>query len=339
MKGYVFPDENMRKTKGFAVLGYLYSRNPIIHSAINDVTLSLFNVFRKEHFEITYVKPELSKVFAELVSDYPIEGIYGNNFYGLDNFLTDVFRNILIFGKAFYPIDYMQEQSPKGDFWKIRRIRWLPPETMKIDHSRGNVKSFSQQYSRDCKDKKLCKKTLFLPDEIFYVKWIFTKGLAKGLSPLKLLISHAERHLKFLELMTNKTYAMANPQDHSLKIERARFASWNEEKKLNDTSELIIRATIGTWLDAPMTEYYATLRFAQSRQKIALIREYLMEQFNLQVINILLKKNSLTKSPIVKLKGYLTSGEIDLLIAKFDKAEISQEEILNILRNDMSGKD
>ena len=338
MKGYVVPDENLRKTKGYQILDNLYGRNPIIHSSINDVTLSLFNVFRKEHFEVACGKPELVPVFAELVSDRAIEGIYGNHFFGLAGFLTDVFSNILVFGKTFYPIDYGQVQDKKGTYWKISRIRWLPPETMKIKRKKGNVTCLYQQYSKSCKDKRLCKKTAFTPDEIFFVEWIFTKELSKGISPLKSLIPHADRHLKFLEIMTSKTFAMAHPQDHSLKVERARYASWDKEKKLSDISELIIRATIGTWSNAPMTEYFATLRFAQSRQKIAIIREYLVEQFNIQVVSNLSKKNSLDEPARIKLKGYLTSEQIGNLISRYEKTEISQEEILKALQNDMSGK-
>jgi hypothetical protein len=338
MKGYVIPDENLRKTKGYHILDSLYGRNPIIHSAIDDVTHSLFNIFRKEHFEVTCAKLELIPVFAELVSDHAIEGIYGNHYFGLDGFLTDVFRNILVFGKTFYPIDYGQIQDKKGAYWKIRRIRWLPPETMTIKRKKGNLACFYQQYSKSCEDKKLCEKTVFMPDEIFFVEWIFTKGLSNGVSPLKSLILHADRHLKFLKVMTSKTYAMAHPEDRSLKAERARYASWDKEKELNDISELIIRATIGTWSNAPMTEYFATVRFAQSRQKIAIIREYLVEQFNIQVVSNLSKKNSLNEPARIKLKGYLTSEQIGNLISRYEKTEISQEEILKTLQNDMSGK-
>ena len=209
---------------------------------------------------------------------------------------------------------------------------------MKIKSKKGYVTSFYQQYSKRCKDEKLCKKTAFTPDEIFFVEWVFTKGLSKGISPLKPLIPYADRHLKFLEVMTSKTYAMAHPKDHSLKVEKARFASWDKEKKLNNISELIIRATIGTWSNAPMTEYFATLRFAQSRQKIAVIREYLVEQFNLQVMSNLSKKNGLDEPASMKLKGYLTSDQIGKLISRYEKAEISQEDIQKILQSDMSGK-
>ena len=87
MKGYVVPDEYLRKSKGYQILDNMYSRNPIIHSSINDVTISLFNIFRKAHFEVVCTKPELIPVFSELVSDEAIEGIYGNHFFGLNDFL------------------------------------------------------------------------------------------------------------------------------------------------------------------------------------------------------------------------------------------------------------
>jgi hypothetical protein len=338
MKGYVISDEELRKAKGYNILDYMYSRNPIIYSSINDVTSSMFNIFREDHFDLVCTQPKVMRLFAELVSRHPIEGLYGNQFHGLDDFLSNVFKSLITFGKVFTRIDYSQAQIQGQTAWKIQRIRWLPAETMRVVHKKGEIKGFVQQYSKICQDERLCKKTEFTPDEIFFVEWMFDGRRLKGVSPLLSLIPHAKRHLKFLKVMERKTYAMANPQDHSFKIERAKYASWEKEKRLNEISELRIRSTIGAWSDAPMTEYYGTFRFAKSRQRIAAIREYLLTQFNQQVVNTLSRKNGLNESVEIKLKGYLTSSEIGQLIQRFQNGQISQNEMITTLQKDMAGR-
>jgi hypothetical protein len=330
MKGVIIPDKKLLKAKGYDKLEYIYSRNPIVNSSVRDVTLSLFDISRPDHFEVICSNQTLTPIFYELVSDHPIEGTFGNLYHGLRDFFTEIFRHLIVYGKVFAFVDYIQEQNTQ--VWKIRRIRLLPIETIKIRRKWGKITGFSQQYSKGSSNTE---KTDFLNDEVFFVEWKFSNEGSSGVSPLLPLIPLAQKHLEFLNLMSLQMFAIANPQDRSYRVEKARYASFEKEKQLNDINDLTIRETIGTWSDAPMTDYYSTYRFAKCRKKIALVREYLVEQFNLQIVHELSKKNGLTEPANIRLKGYLTSTQLTDLLNQYERLEISQEIFLKRLLNDM----
>jgi len=92
---------------------------------------------------------------------------------------------------------------------------------------------------------------------------------------------------------------------------------------------------LGTMLQAPMTEYYEAYYFGKIRKRIALIREYLVDQFNAQVVEPLCRKNDLTEQARINLVGYLSSTDIENLIRKFQQGQVSENEVISTLQNDM----
>jgi len=337
MKGYFAPDTQLRKDKGYDILGYMYTHNPIVFSSINYVTASLFSLRRDKHFEMVCSKPEWRQFFSELLIAYnPPKGLYGQA-YDLANFLEGVLQSLLVFGKAFYKIDYAQEEcSQTGTRWTIQRIRWLAVETMNAISGDGRIKGFVQQYSDRCVDKNLRgARVEFAPDEVFFVEWVFDGDKNLGISPLMSLIPHHKKMKWFLELIEQQVYAMSHPQDRSYRIERARYTSWDKAKRVNETSQIKIRAALGTVLDAPMSQYYETYQLTKSRKRTALIREYLVNEFNAQAVNALSKRNSLIEPARIELVGYMSASEIEDLFRKFQNGQASQDEVLNTLKNDM----
>lgn len=337
MKGYFVPDTHLQKTKGYDVLDDLYTHNPVIHSSVNELTHSLFNLRRDEHFSIVCSSSKWRQFFSELFIAYnPPEGLYGQSF-DLANFLEGVFQSLLIFGKAFFKVDHSEKQTNQtGTIWTVQRIRWLAVETIKPIYDKGRIERFVQQYSAKCEGKDLQGvKTEFLPDEIFFVEWAFDDDKTKGVSPLVPLIPQDKMHIEFLQLMERQAYAIANPQNHSYHVERARHTSWEKAKRANEISEIEMRAILGTVLYTPMTEYYEAYYFAKIRKRIALIREYLVNQFNAQVVEPLCRKNGLTEPTRIKLVSYLSSTDIENLVRKFQQGQISKNEVISTLQKDM----
>jgi hypothetical protein len=337
MKGYFVPDAHLQKIKGYDALDDLYTHNPIIYSSVNELTHSLFNLRRDEHFSIDCSSPKWRQFFSELFIAYdPPEGLYGQSF-DLADFLEGVFHSLLIFGKAFFKVDHSEKQTGQtGTIWTVQRIRWLAVETMKPIYDKSRIKRFAQQYSAKCEVKDLQgAKTEFLPDEIFFVEWVFDDDKTKGVSPLVPLIPHDKMNIDFLQLMERQAYAIANPQNHSYRVERAKHTSWEKAKRANEISEIEMRAILGTALYAPMTEYYEAYYFAKIRKRIALIREYLVNQFNAQVVEPLCKKNGLTEPARINLVSYLSSTDIEDLVRKFQQGQVSNNEVISILQKDM----
>ena len=110
----------------------------------------------------------------------------------------------MVFGKAFYAIDYENEH----DQWLIKRIRWLPVETMTPKYDRkGVIEGFTQKYSSNCGEGIKNSKANFLPEEVYFAEWVFD-DVKKGVSPLMTLRLNAESENKFMALMQKQSYAL-----------------------------------------------------------------------------------------------------------------------------------
>lgn len=338
MKGYFIPDDHLRRMKGYDKLDNLNSYNPTIRSSVDFLTSTLFNFRRDTHFTIECSQNDWKKFFSNLF----IDGKFNRNLYGqaheLTNFLEGVLNSAAVFGKAFYKIDYFQKLDNGSSRWIIENIRWLAVETMSPVFKKGILKGFVQQYSANCQEASLRKNIAsFSPDEVFFVEWIFEET-KKGVSPLLSLMPNDVIESKFLELMQLHFYALAHPEDHSRKAEKARYISFDKAKRVNEIAAMRSTAKIGGILRAPMTDYYDAYYLAKNRKKVAIIREFLVNQFNQQILSPLSAKNGLTESARIKLVGYLSSLEIEKLISDFKNSKISIKEIKDILHKDMFEK-
>jgi hypothetical protein len=339
MKGYFAPDPQLRKEKGYDRLYNLYTTNPIIFSSVNDASMSLFHFQRKDHFKIVCEDAKFSKFLSDLFIEGPIEGLFGFQVYDLASFFEMLYKELLIIGQVFFQIDFLENSADDAAFtWSIRKIGWLPPETMKVKRQGGKIEKFIQQYSDKFEKQNGNSRVEFCPEEILFVQWIFDGQKKKGLSPLIELDSLEKKYLRIFDIMTKKAYIMAHPDDKSSGLEKAKFASWEKEKKLNEITQAKIKTKIGTVPDYPMTDYYTIYKFAESRRRTAIVREYLLEQFNLQIIDVLTAKNNFHSKASISINGYLSSNDIRNLFEEFHKGKLAQKEILNQLSTDMIGK-
>lgn len=315
----------------------MYGGNPIIFGAMDSVRGSLFSYRREKHFEIVCSSSELRRFFNDiLLGRGGFEGLYGQA-YDLEGFLRGVLQSLLIFGKAFYKIDWAkQDYRGNKTRWVMKRIRWLAVETMDVVRDDEQIQGFKQEYSDHCSYKDLRGiKVEFEPDEIFFVEWVFDGERNRGVSPLKRLIPLSKEMDEFLEYIKLRTKALYHPEDRSYAVERALFTPWEEAKKKNEQCRIKIQDALGIMPDAPMTEYYDIHQFIKSRRRIAQIREYLLAEFNDQVVNSISKKNGFSESPRIKLVGYKSVSEIDELFDSFKCKEISNKEVVDALRDEL----
>jgi len=335
LKGYVVPDEYLKKRKGYAELADAYKSNPIIYGSVNNVHMSLFSYKKEKHFEIDSSNPHLRRFLnSVLLGQGGFKGLYGQE-YDLEGFLRNVLQSLLIFGKAFYRIDWAEKVYEENKTrWVVEGIRWLTVETMDVVKSAGQIRGFKQEYSYNVTYKDLRGISIdFEPEEIFFVEWIFDEG-KRGVSPIKRLISLCEEMHDFLEYIGLCTKAMYHPEDSSFAVERARFTSWEKEKRKEDQRKIKIQDALGIMPTAPMTEYYDIYQFIKLRKRIAQIRKYLLDEFNDQIVKRITKKNGFSESAEVKLVGYKSVSEIDEYFSKFKSKELSNKEVVNALLND-----
>lgn len=330
IKGYMIPDKYLQKRKGYFGLEEAYSRNPIIFGSVNNVRLSLFNYKQENHFEIECSESTTQR-FIKTVLFNRFERGYGQS-YDLEGFLRNVLQSLLIYGKVFYRIDWSKKKYFENETrWGISGLRWLPVETMKVIKSGKQIRKFKQEYSYNVAHKDLQGITTeFEPDEIFFVEWSFDKG-KKGVSPVKQIASLCGEMRDFLEYCGFYSRAMYHPEDSSFPVERARFSSWEDEKIKEDRRQMKIQDALGLVPTAPMTEYYDIYQFIKSKTRIAQIRKYLLDEFNEQIVQNILKKNSIVESAKVNLVGYASLKEINDLFSKFKNQEVSNKQIVDLL--------
>lgn len=249
--------------------------------------------------------------------------------------MRDVLQSLLLFGKAFYKIDWAEHAENKTR-WVVERIRWLAVETMDVVRVNEQIRGFNQEYSDHCSYEDLRGiRVDFEPDEVFFVEWVFDGERERGASPLRRLIPLCKEMDEFLEYVNMLTRAMYHPEDRSYAVERARFTPWEEAKKKNEQCKIKIQDALGVMPDAPMTEYYDIYQFIKSRRRIAQIREYLVAEFNDQVVNRISKKNGFLESPRIKLVGYKSVSEIDELFDGFKRKETSNKEVVDAFRDEL----
>lgn len=297
---------------------------------------SLFSYKREKHFDIDCSSSDLGRFFTDVLLRDGFDEIYGQA-YDLEEFLRGVLQSLLIFGRVFYKIDWAQEDYTKNKKrWVVKRIRWLAVETMDIIESNDQIRGFKQEYSDHCGSKDLRGiRVDFEPDEVFFVEWGFDGEEKRGLSPLKRLVPLCKEwdgFLGYVNLLTKATY---HPEDRSYAVERARYTPWEEAKKKNDQCKIRIQDALGEIPDAPMTEYYDLYHFVKSRRKLAQIREYLLSEFNKQIVNVISKKNSFSESPRIKLIGYKSENEIEELYTSYKNKEVSNKEVRDALRDEL----
>jgi hypothetical protein len=330
MKGHWTPDENQKKAKDYDKLENLSTSNTYIRTSIEYVQNVLFNYVNNNHFQIENAENPWKQFFEKsFLNDYNCRELY-SPYYDLVGFLRAVFYSTIVYGKAFYAVDY----ADNNGCWLVKSIHWLPVETMTPNYDqKGVIKGFTQKYSSKGNDEIKNYRMEFLPEEIFFVEWNFD-GDKKGVSPLLRLYSNANREKELWDFMQRKFYAQTHQDDHSLSVEQARYAPFEEAKKQADDAKIKNISKIGGLLDVPMTEYYYAYYFAKNRKRIAMIREYLVNDFNTQIVATLSRKNGLTEIPKIAITNYLTSEQIESHINDFKKAKITSDQLIKLLLED-----
>lgn len=336
LKGYVVPDEYLRKMKGYDSLREMHRTNYVINNAVDSLRNSLFSYKKQKHFEIECADPDLRQLLNDTVLRQQFDGIYGQA-YDLEGFLRMTLASLLVFGRCFYKIDWVEkDHNAHGKRWLIQRIRWLAVETMEVIRDNDQIHSFKQEYSDHCGNKSVRGTTFtFEKDEILFVEWIFDGDENKGVSPLKRLIQHSEEMGTAFEDMRLQVHAFSHPEDHSYKAERLRHTPWKEIRGELDQSRIKMQSSLGIIPNAPMTEYYETYQFVKFRKRIARIREFLLSEFNEQIVTNIAKRNKFRESARINLIGYMSEGEIQDLFDSYKKKEITGEKLREAFQDEI----
>ena len=163
--------------------------------------------------------------------------------------------------------------------------------------------------------------------DLLVFEWTLDGEKERGQSPLRRVVGHHKKLAAAMDSAQAIAYAGANPEDHRFWVERARWG--NMTKTLADLQRATL-AIVGElrgfqrW-NVAMTEFYEVYHFAAFHERVALLREYLLQEFTRQVLVPFAQKNDLDQNVTISPTGYPLSAALKTMLEGFERGLIGAE--------------
>ncbi|MGK2848705.1 MAG: hypothetical protein ACSLEX_01405 [Minisyncoccota bacterium] len=278
----------------------------------NDLSSYLFDKYSRYRDSLYGNGDDLGSFFGTYASELMIKGIF---------FSEVVWDSIDIDGRTYIlPVDFS----------------YIHPSTMGFVRKNSKIVGYKQVYSiitsflrrKDYSYKDLIKnrKVTFSTDEIFYGCYPFS--LHSPTRESKKLLKAANR---FMEFSLDTATAGAYPENHQLNIERAKYKSVKLEKVKATVARSKIRKIFNYIPEAgelKITEYYDIFTVIRYRKFLNKMRDYMISEFNKQVISEILRKNNLSVKATLKYKGFLNNIEINKAFDAYKNGSLSSQDLI-----------
>jgi hypothetical protein len=268
---------------------------------------------------------------AYFISDYGRyrRNLYGNHFH-LGNLFNDIMQSLVIYGEVFYALDWQEIQMDKTGYKLPSNFRYLRSSTMSYEKDyTGSIVKFIQKYTPFARlPDDLPRSVVFKKNEIFYTKYPLddTHPVKKSMYLLKTLLG-------FWKMGINRS---DSPKNKRLNVVWAKQKRFSEEKRKYALARAKVRANFHYLLnieDLTITEYFDIYSVAKYLKELNDVRNYFIEQFNLQVLKPFAQKNSLKVAPKLELRNYMTNQEIDDYFEKYKQKKIKSKEFIENVVN------
>ncbi len=329
-KGSHLPDRSLAREQGHDQLDDAIRDATRLHNEFSSAALSPC-AYGKDVFRIIFEEDSLRQVLTQhFFTGYRSRDVYGGA-HSFNDFLHHLMNGLLLRGKVFYAIDWEKTTVGDGSLW-LPSFRYLPTATMSKVHL-FPFGSYLQKYSlwewikyrrHSSYDVKL--RTYFKKNEILYLKYPHTNS-----SPVRSCLRYLPQLADFFHSHLYRTTAMTYPEDVKFSIARARYQDSNVEmRKERLLKSKIARAFhVDEYNPLPITSYYDVYSVVKNRKFSNDFRQYLLEQFNKQVMLPLAKLNNLKAIPEVVSSGIMTNEEIDAWHKKYVSYDITLEQFID----------
>jgi len=350
-KGYVIDDPFLGFIKGYDRLE-MTTRNVMeLSTEIESIQYALFplrdvpvpdrpgyvthecNYFDIECSDPT-IKEHLEAYFTNTHSWYR-DGLYG---YGdsVGGFLEMIAQQLLVTGDSFQMIDW-EEVDIKGTKYNLPiDFSYLRNETMKVIHKNGVITGYQQRYSlftyfkekrfKDYDDKIKPRSFEFDKDEIIYCQYPFSKK-----SPTAQSIKYLSPIKKFWQFGLDQSKSGVEVENYYLPLEKARYTTYAREKRKYDLARGKIRTIFNYLMDTNgprMTQFYDIYTVIRYKKFLNNFRDYLVQQFNEQVLSVVARKNNLICVPKLTYTRFLSNAEMDSALQKYTDDSFTFEQII-----------
>jgi len=280
------------------------------------------------------LKKDLEMYFTDEHSFYR-DGLYGQG-DALGGFLESIAHELFVGGDSFRMIVW-EDVDIKGRKYQLPvDFEYLRNETMKVRCKRDEIVSYRQKYSlftyfkekrfKGWEDKEKPRSFEFDKDEVIYCKYPFAKK-----SPTAQSLKYLKMIKRFWKFGIDQSKSSVEVENYYLPLERARYTTYAREKRKYDIARGKIR-TIFNWLmetNGPrLTQYYDIYTVIRYKKFLNDFRDYLVREFNIQVLEVVAKKNGSTSIPKITYTGFLSNAELDAALQDYREGALTFDQIV-----------
>lgn len=266
---------------------------------------------------------------------YPSEDQIGyDNAHSLGEFFDFVDHFLVVDGIAIYAIEWKEVGIKNKKYYLPVGLSWVNPAT--VNFVNKNEILAEQKFSwvaKHAEDYYQYQDHSFKKDELL----VFRHPTLFPSSPVGKSLE-LSRHLNdWTEFSLLSGQASNEPLNHLLPVERSRYINLEELRRNEDVKRLKIRRLfkqpIGG-MNAQITDYYAVLGYLEYKKQLNKMRDYLVGEFNKQLLDLVADKNKI-KSPItLEYRGFISDTQLDLAFDKFRRGTINVQEFAERVKDD-----
>lgn len=252
----------------------------------------------------------------------------GKSFQNLSELFSGITSDLVTLGKTFYVLDW-EKPNPKSQMILPSGLRRLSPATVSIKRNwLREIIGFHQSYSlfADIETGEP-KRFDFTERDVLYLEYPF------GHPPVKESLGLVRSSKRFWSFGTDRIEADNNPDDHHYKFESSRTRAMSDEKRKYEIDRTKIRRIFGLPLtgDIRITEQYEAYLITDFAKRICRFQQYIISEFNEQVLRQIPSRNKVKVSPKLVLKGP-TEASIDKMYQRHKTAKEPPSQLVKNLR-------
>ena len=354
-KGHVFPDPLLQSIKVYNRLEEAATNGMELHTEVDSVMRAIFPLrdvpvadrpgyitHERDYFTIDHIDAGIKKDLEAYFTDR--HSRYRNGLYDYDDSLGGLLEGIawhlLVTGDDFHMIEW-GEVDIKGNKYQLPiDFSYLRNETMKVIRENEKIDGYKQKYSsftylkekrfKDYEDKEKPRSFDFEKEEILYCQYPFSKG-----SPTAQSIKYLAVIKKFWQFGLDQARSGAEVESYYLPLEKARYTTFAREKRAYDLARGKIRTIFNYIMEGngpKMTQYYDVYTVIRYRKYLNNLRDYLVREFNEQVLAIVAIKNKLTTVPKLTYNGFVSNSELESALQEYTMGKMSFNEVVEIIK-------
>jgi hypothetical protein len=265
-------------------------------------------------------------------------GLYGHG-DSIGGYLEMIAGQLLVTGAAYHMIDW-GEINIKGTRYQFPvNFDYLPNETMKVIRKDDVIIGYRQKYSlytylkekmfKDSEGESKPRSYEFEKDVIFYLKYPFAEK-----SPTAQSIKYVPAVNKIWQFGIDQPRSGVEVENYYLPLERARYTTFASEKRKHDLVRAKIRTIFNYLMDTNgprMTQYYDIFTVIRYKKFLNDFRNYLVNEFNEQVMKPVAIKNGMPCTPKLTVEGFLTNRTLDEALEGYTNGSLSFDQIIETI--------